>query len=362
MKECLKNDLKEMTQLIAVSGSEQEMVIYVKSRLEKVCDSLEVTPLGNVIARKKGYKEGPTVFLTAHMDEIGFSVQNITPDGFILFEKVGGFSDQIVPARKVWIQGRSGRLPGVFGMRPTHLSNDNALSRATYIDIGAESREEAESLGVYIGAKIVFQSDFIEMANPDIVCVKSIDNRISCAVLLNLMENLKKEEICGKVVAVFSTLEETTIAGTVSMYNYINPDFAIVLDTVPAGDVPDVNTAIELPVSLGKGPVMIVSEGLLSGSGLYTCIHPGIRKLLYRAGDETGIKLQELSLCGKYYVTEEGQAYRCGTKGIPVTTLAIPRRYSHTPSEVADINDAVQTYEILKKVVELSDTADMSFI
>lgn len=362
MKERIKADLKNMSQLISVSGAEQEAVSYVAERLEGHCDSLEITPWGNVIATKKGAKPGPKVLLSAHLDEIGFSVQNILPNGFITFEKVGGFSNQLMPARKVWIQGKDKRIPGVFGMRPAHLTDDNALSKASYIDIGAKSRQEVEDLGIYIGARIVFQSDFTEMANPDIVCTKAIDDKLCCAILLNLMEDLSAEDIAGELVIAFSTMEEVTVAGMVSIYNYVDPDFTIALDTVPCGDVPDVSTELELPVYLGKGPVMIISQGVLSGSGRFSCIHPKIRELLNLAKEESGAKMQELSLCGKYYVTEESLAYQCGTKGIPSTTLAVPRRYSHTPTEVADINDAVGAYDILKQMVKRSDAVEMTFI
>lgn len=362
MKNKIKEDLKNLSQMITVSGTEQESIEYLKSRLEKCCDKVEITGIGNVIAVKKGKLPGPKVLISAHMDEIGFAIQNIMPNGFLKFEKVGGFEDDLLPARKVLIQGKNGKISGVIGMRAAHLPSGGKLtSKTAYIDIGAASKQEAIDMGVFIGAKAVIQSDFMELNSPDLICTKSIDNKISCAILLNLIENIDADELKGEFYAVFSTLEETTIAGMVPIYNYIDPDYTIVLDTVPCGDVPDINTEMELPVYMGKGPVMIVSQGV-PGGGRYNSINPKIRELLCMASEKSDVTMQELAISDSYYVTEESMAYQCGSKGVPAATLAIPRRYSHTPIELLNMNDAEKAYQLLMQLVEINDAVKMTFI
>ena len=103
MKEKLLNDIHNLTQMISVDGSEAEVGRYLKERLESVCDQVEVSPMGTVIGYLKGDLPGKRAVITAHADEIGFMVKNITEDGFILFEKVGDYSNKVIPARKVWI-------------------------------------------------------------------------------------------------------------------------------------------------------------------------------------------------------------------------------------------------------------------
>ena len=360
MKNSIKKDFAALSQLITVSGAEQEAILYLKPRLEKCCDSVEVTGIGNLIATKKGKGDGPKVLLTAHMDEIGMSVKNILPNGFLLFEMNGGFSDELLPARKVWIKTRNGKIVGTTGMRSAHLTK-GAGSAMKYIDIGAKTKQEALDMGVYIGSKIVFQSDFMELNNPDLICTKSADDKLCCSILLNIMETIKSEEFCGELVAAFSTMEETTISGIVPICNQVDPEYAIVMDTVPCGDVPDVATELELPVYLGKGPVMIVSQGIRNG-GRYNMINPKIRELLYAACEQSGITMQELSISDKSYITEESLAFTAGSKGVPPTTVAVPRRYSHTPSEVADMNDANDMYKLLMQVIRLNGSVRMTFI
>jgi endoglucanase len=365
MKSKLKKDLINLTDMITVSGSEQDAIRYLKPLLEAACDTVEVTHTGNLIATKIGAKRGPRVILSAHMDEIGFAVKFITPEGFIKFEKVGDFSDKMMPARPVWVQTETGRIPGIIGMRAGHLLSPEEArtaqsARQLYIDIGVSSAQEARQLGVFIGAKIAFRSELTEMSNPDMVYGRNIDDKIGCAIALNIAETLKKEDFAGELIAVFSTLEEVTVAGMFPMYERLKADYAIVLDTVPCGDVPDIDTENELPVYAGRGPVMIVSQGDPSVLR-YSNIHPGVRKLFNRVSEKSGIRLQELVLSENAYLTEESLSFAGGC-GTPAATLGIPRRYSHTPTELLNMNDAAAAYDFLMELFKLNETVTLSFV
>ena len=334
-------------------------------RLAAACDTAELTSTGNIIAVKKGGKPGPRVMLGAHLDEIGFGVKGITEDGFLKFEKIGDFSEKVIPARKVWVQTKTGRIPGVIGMRAGHLlSAEEKLKSQTahqsYIDIGAVSKEDALAYGVFIGARVVIQSEFMEMANPDIVCARAIDNKIGCAVIANVLENLTANDFAGEVVGAFNTLEEVTVAGAFPLYDRVRPDYAVVIDTVPCGDVPDIDTENELPVCLGKGPAMIVTQGDPTVLR-FNAIHPALRNALDEVSKDTGIRLQELALSERAYITEESLSFM-GGGGIPAATVAIPRRYSHTPVEVLNMNDAVATYDLLMHLLKRNGTWDVKYI
>jgi endoglucanase len=365
----VKNKLKEylagLIDGITVSGAEQDAIRYILPRLERVSDVVEVTPTGCVIASKKGRAPGPKALITAHLDEIGFGVKAITSDGFLKFEKIGDFSDKVIPGRRVWVQTCSGRVPGVIGMKAGHLTSaeDNKRpqsSSESYIDIGAPSREKAEGMGVYIGAKIVIQGELMEFADPDIVTGKGIDDKIGCALILSIMEAMSKEDFDGELVAAFSTLEETTIAGAFPIYERVRPDYAIVIDTVPCGDVPDLDTENELPIYMGKGPALVITQGDPTVVRFNT-VHPALRKLLESVSEETGISLQKIALSERAYITEESLSFM-GGGGIPAATLAIPRRYSHTPVETLNMNDALATYEMLKAALLKNGSWKISFL
>ncbi len=362
MKEQLKARLKTLIEIPGVSGNEQLVATYMRDELSKYADEVTVDNLGNVYARKKGKKEGPTMMIAAHMDQIGFSVKNILPNGFILFDKIGTPSDKVMIGRKVVINGD---IPGVIGIKSAHLeSPEEAKSiktaKESYIDIAASSREEVESLGIRIGDRIEFMSDFTEMKNKDYICTKSIDNRLSCALLIELFAKLDGMDFAGEIVGVGTIQEETGMKGAFIAGNKIDPDYAIAIDTIPSGDTPDINTERDLPIRLGDGPVLVMGDGIMVGI-LFSFPTKKVIDQIDKAAKNKKVNLQEITLIGEGYATDAARLSFAGS-GIPFGILATPRRYTHSPIELLNINDAVGTLDILCGLVEANGEADLSFI
>lgn len=139
----LTERLKGLTEIDAVSGQEQPMVRHLLKTVEPSCETVEVDAVGNVYVVRKGLKEGPTVMIAAHTDEIGLMVKSIEPTGFIRFEKVGGVLDNLLAARLVRVKGRN----GVIGMKAGHYQSAEERSQVRphtemYIDVGAGSADE----------------------------------------------------------------------------------------------------------------------------------------------------------------------------------------------------------------------------
>lgn len=362
MKESLKESLKELTSLVGVSGSEQEVVKYMKEKLEIYADEVIVDPNGNVIAVKHGNKPGPKLMIAAHSDEIGFSVKNILPNGFILFNKIGTASDKVLEGRKVLIKGS---IPGIIGIKPGHLQTPEEAkkvnsSKECYIDVGASSKEEVESLGIRVGDPIGYRSDFMEMANKDYICTKSIDNRMNCAILIELFRQIKDVEFEGTVYGVATVQEETGMKGAFMVGNRIEPDYAIVIDTIPSGDTPDVNAERDLPIYLGKGPACVIADGVLFGL-LFTYSHPGVIEIIEEQAKVAGVNVQYTTLVGEGYATDAARLSFAG-KGIPCAMLVVPRRYSHSPVELVNINDALGSLTILENIVKQNGKKEIKFI
>ncbi len=362
MKEQLKDYLRELTRLVGVSGSEQEVAKYMKEKLEQFSDEVRVDPNGNVIAIKKGNRPGPKLMVISHLDEIGFCVKNILPSGFILFNKVGSASDKVLEGRKVLVKGT---IPGIIGIKPGHLQSPEEArmvksSKECYIDIGASSKEEVEALEVRIGDPIGYKSDFMEMANKDLICTKSIDDRVNCAILLELFSQIKDGDFAGTIYGVASVQEETGMKGAFMVGNQIEPDYAIVIDTVPSGDTPDVNGEMDLPIYLGKGPACILADGLLPGL-LYTFSHPAVVDIIREQSEKLDINVQYATLMGEGYATDAARLSYSG-KGIPCAMLVVPRRYSHSPVELVNINDALDSLKILEQIVLENGEKEIKFL
>ncbi len=362
MKERLKEYLKELTSLVGVSGSEQEVAKYMKEKLEKYADEVIVDPNGNVIAVKYGKKPGPKLMIAAHLDEIGFCVKNILSNGFILFNKIGSASDKVLEGRKVLVKGN---IPGIIGIKPGHLQTPEETkkvnsSKECYIDVGASTREEVESLGISIGDPIGFKSDFMEMANKDYICTKSIDDRVNCAILIELFSQIKDEEFEGTVYGVATVQEETGMKGAFMVGNRIEPDYAIVIDTVPSGDTPDVNAERDLPIYLGKGPACILADGLLPGL-LYTYSHPSVVEIIKEQSKLADVNVQYATLVGEGYATDAARL-SYSANGVPCAMLVVPRRYSHSPVELVNINDALGSLKILENIIKQNGKKEIKFV
>ncbi|MFQ6112049.1 MAG: M42 family metallopeptidase, partial [Nitrospinota bacterium] len=241
MKEELRRLLTDLTSLQGVGGQEGPVVRYLKDALSPLADRVEVDPSGNLYAFKKGRSER-TLLLIAHTDEIGCIVSGIDERGFIRFTRMGGVRDNWLPACRVSVGG----VFGVVGVRPGHLMSEEEErkvlpTRELFIDVGANSREEVEALGIGIGSPITFESPLTSFHNPDLVCGKAIDDRLGCALVVLLLRELKGEQLPWSLCAAAAVQEEVGLRGARMAAERVKPECAIVLDTIAGGGTPDVD-------------------------------------------------------------------------------------------------------------------------
>ena len=158
----LKDTLLTLCALDGVSSDEGRVRDYLRDLAEKAGAETRVDTMGNLICFKRGKKPAPNrLMLCAHMDEVGLMVKCVTDEGFLKFDAVGGIDRRVLMGKPVWVG--PGRIPGVIGLQAIHLTTKAERKKVAkledfYIDIGAESREEAEAL-VEPGDLCSFQSD-----------------------------------------------------------------------------------------------------------------------------------------------------------------------------------------------------------
>ncbi|OYQ81357.1 hydrolase [Ignatzschineria sp. F8392] len=362
LKENIKSLLKDLTHINAGVGQEQPVISYIMSALKGEVDELKVDHNGNVHAIKRGHKEGLTMMVAAHTDEIGLIVKNILPNGFLLIEKLGGVPDNMLLGRKVYV-GKN-NLPGVIGTKPGHLQTAEEAKRVKtvaecYVDMALPSREAVEAHGVSVGDQVIISGEFTEMVDPDYISMKAIDDRLGCSILIELLKNLSKQDFAGTLHGVFTVQEEVGLYGAQKVGDGYTPDYAIVLDTIPAGDTPDVNTERDLPVRLGAGPALPLADAVMPI--FFSMVHPAVRRAIEKQATTQNIHLQKLTLLGGGYTTDSAKLSHAGG-GIPCATLAIPRRYSHSPIELTNLNDSVDVYNILQGLIRDNENMNTAFI
>jgi putative aminopeptidase FrvX len=326
----LVETLEKLSNACGVAGREDEVRKIMRDSLKPYVDEIAEDKLGNVIGVKKGGKNAPKVMLAAHMDEIGLFVKTISKEGFLQFTKIGGIDDRILLAQKVIVHTEKGPLHGIIGSKPPHIQKEEERKKVLtydelFIDIGAESQEEAKKMGVKIGDPVSFDIKFSRMGN-DAVIGKAFDDRVGCAVMIEALKMLKQTECT--VYAVGTVQEEVGLRGATTAAFGIYPDVGIALDVTVAGDVPGVKE-VEAPIKMRKGPAIEIAD-----MGLIT--HPKVLRMLVEAAEENNIPYQlETGLPG----STDAARIALTREGVPSGVITVPTRYIHSPASLVSLKD-----------------------
>lgn len=198
------NLLKNLSEADGIGGREREVSRVVTSYGKDYCDQIQYDNLGSAILKSNGQSEAPKIMLSSHMDEVGFMVRNITPEGYIKLLPVGGWWGHVMPAQEMTITTEMGeKIIGVVGSRAPHglpdeIKNKVIAPKDLFLDIGVPSREYAENLGIQIGDMITPRVDFREMNDPNYLAGKAFDDRLSVGAGLEVMKNLSLSDHYSK--------------------------------------------------------------------------------------------------------------------------------------------------------------------
>ncbi len=326
----INGNLEKLSNACGVTGRESEVRELMIRLMTPYTDEIVVDKLENVIAIKKGKSAAPKIMLAAHMDEVGLMVKTITKDGFLQFTKMGGIDDRILPAQKVTIYSRKGIFPGIIGSKPPHIQKEEERKKIIafdelFIDIGAESKEDATAMGVAVGDPVGFDIKYVPLGR-DIVIGKAFDNRAGCVTMVEALKLMEKTDYT--VCAVGTVQEEVGLRGAATAAFGVDPDLAIALDVTIAGDVPGVRE-FDTSVKMGKGPALTISD-----SGLIT--HPKVLRWLLDTAEEEKIPFQlETGLLG----STDAARISITRQGIPSGNISIPTRYIHSPVGMLCLKD-----------------------
>jgi len=331
----IKSILKELTKENGASGYEYKVSETLANHFKKYCDDVQIDKLGNVIGLKKGTGSGRKILVTAHYDEIGLLVKSIDKEGFIRFTRIGGIDPKILLAAEVIIHGKKS-IPGVIGAKPPHLLSSEDGNKIMelqnlYIDTGMDYEEITQyvSIGDYITLKPVpleLKSNYFAS--------KALDNRCSCASMLEALEELKSLKHECDIYFAATVQEEVHMTGGITVSYNIDPDMAIVVD-VCHGEMPDVPK--EASFACGKGPAIAVGPVL---NKKFT------NKLIDKAKYEN-IKYQiDVEPGG---TGTEAWATQVSRSGIPTVLISIPLKYMHTAVETLNVSDLKETGKLIAR-------------
>lgn len=347
---------RELTEAPGVPGQEgavrEVMLRYLAPLGELVTDRL-----GSIVAYKTGQgvdaKSAPKVLIAGHMDEVGFLVKLIDDNGYIKFQGLGGWWEQVMLAQRVLIRTHKGDIVGVFGSKPPHLLTAEERKKMVqkddmFIDVGVTSREDAIAAGVRPGDPIIPICPFTVMANEKMLLAKAWDNRFGCALAIETLKEIGPDHP-NTLYAGATVQEEVGLRGAQTLSQKIMPDVAIALDVTIAGDTPGVKSH-QAEGKLGKGPVLLLYDATLVPN-------LKLRDLCMEVAETNNIPLQfDMVAAGG---TDAGK-FQYASEGVPSIAIGVPTRYIHSAASILNLDDFNNATRLLVALIKRLDAATVA--
>jgi len=315
--------------------------------VSEFADEVWTDDYGNAVAVHEGSGEGPEIAFGGHGDEIGFIVRDIDDNGFLRIARIGGSDRTISQGQHVTIHSDE-PIQGVIGQTAIHLRDvgkeEYSDISEQFVDIGAESAEEAKEL-VEVGDPITFSTELFELHGSRL-SARGMDNRVGTWSAAEGLRRAAEADVDATIYAVSTVQEEVGIKGAQMVGFDLDPDAAIAVDVTHATDNPDVKGKHKGPVELGAGPV--VSRGSAN--------HPNVVELARQAAETGEVDIQ-LQATGTRTGTDADGFYT-SRGGIPSLNIGIPNRYMHTPVEVVDTEDLDGVAQLLGAIAEQAGNVD----
>lgn len=324
----MKELLMELSEVPGVSGYEDEVREKIKEKLEGM-DEVRVDKVGNLIALKKGEGKG-SIMIATHMDEIGLMITKIEM-GFLRFTSTG-FDLRVLPGQKVVIHGRK-KIEGFVGAIPPHIKKKKEPYKNEDLFIDPCMPEDEVEQWIRPGDVVSIMRKPVELKGGRLAG-KAFDNRVSCAVLVEVLRSVKNHPF--DIYGVFTIQEEESGLGAFTSTYSIKPTCAIAIDVTHAKTM----HAPSLNLHIGKGPVIATGPNF----------HPFIVKKLKEIADNEEIPYQIEPIPGPSGT--DAWCIQISRKGIPTGLISIPLRYMHTPVEVVDVKDMERTKRLLVRFIE----------
>lgn len=341
--------LKELTDAKGVPGNEKEVRDVMTKYIEPFSDEIFHDNLGSLIAKKTGDANGPKIMIAGHLDEVGFMITRIDDKGFVYFQPIGGWWNQVMLAQRITIMTSTVDVTGVIGSKPPHILSAEARKKPVeikdmFIDIGASSKEEAEKFGVKPGDSVVPYFEFTQMQNEKMLLAKAWDNRIGCAIAIDVLKELKGTNHPNIVYGVGTVQEEVGLRGAKTSTNLIEPDIGFAVDVGIAGDTPGISPQ-EADSKLGEGPQIVLYDASMVS-------HKGVREFIVGVADENDIPYQYTSMAGGG--TDSGSIHLTAN-GVPALSITIATRYIHSHASILHRDDYENAVKLIVEAIKKLD-------
>lgn len=295
------------------------------------------------------------ILLSGHIDQVNARVSLIHDSGLIALHYTGGIDNRSLYSGRVLVLTDDGKeVEGAVIKQPLHLDKDTEWPEnhrdfsKIRVDVGAESKEEVEKLGIHPGCLVIYKPEVSVDWGENKICSVSLDDKIAVfavgLVLQALSDDLKKHKESGNVPAWYNqytiiglaaTQEETGLRGATVAAKNINPDISIDADVEFCTDDELSGPKEKIgDIKLGKGPILTY--------GADKSVR--VNRVLKDMADFLGVKYQYASTgCGG----TNTDAIQLNSADCETAHLAIPNQAMHSRCEICHWSDVQGAIDIL---------------
>ncbi len=346
--------MKQFTEAPGPPGAEGAVRKLFVENVKPYADKITYDGLGSVIAQQG--TSGPRIMVDAHMDELGAIVRHIRPDGYISVQMLGYWLPQALGDQRWLIVGSKGSVLAISELWDAHIAPHEAGHPATpteyFLDVGARNADDVTALGISPGDPIVPVSEFAILPYQRYLA-KAWDDRVGCIAMVEAIRRLSKAPHANQIFYTATIQEEGSIEmrGATTSAHIINPDIGIALEVGITNDTPGNKPESSLE-TLGGGP----------GIMLYSFSEYPNRNLVHfvqQVAADSHIPLQYDFVQG---FGDDAGAIKLNGGGVPVTTLLVPTRSTHTHNGIIDRSDFDRTVDLLVALLQRLDASEVARI
>jgi putative aminopeptidase FrvX len=313
---------------------------YLKPYIDEEIVDTYGTAVG-VINPGKKYK----VVIEAHADEISWFVNYISDDGYLYVIRNGGSDFQIAPSMRCLIHCEGGEIvKGVFGWPAIHVrqgKNPEVKQENICIDVGCNSKEEVEKLGIHVGSVAVFEAGS-EWLNQKYLIGRALDNRMGGFMIAEVARHIKVNNIDlpFTLYVVNSVQEEIGLRGAEMISRRLNPDVAIITDVTHDTYSPMYNKKQQGDTKCGKGPVVTYGPA----------VQNNLLQYIIQTAKSNNIDFQRNAVSRSTGTDTDSFAY--STTGVASALISLPLKYMHTTVEMVHEDDIEGCIQLMLAAVK----------
>ena len=282
---------------------------------------------------------GKGLLFVAHMDEVGFRVEQVLPDGRLRLQTRGGLIPSVWEAQAALVHGDRGDVQAIFEPREDWwTATRGILAGPPTVWLGASSAKEVEALGVHAGSTVTMPKRMLR-AGPHRVLARGFDDRAGSAALLLALRRIDPAKLHRRVIFAWSVEEEVGLNGAQELAKRLKGLTEVhAIDTFVSSDSP-IESKRFADARLGRGAVLrTMDNGYLAPRELID----RFLRIAKRAGVPAQVGFTGGATDGMPFLAD----------GPAMLPISWPGRYSHSPVEVADLRDVESLARLIVAVVE----------